>query len=348
MAKARKPKSASTPTSSAKGAVGVDKRALMADALANGADDAAVLDHLIANGISSSAARYEVERLARDPMAAALRKMAVRQAKGEWVMTLADRLTREEDALQLPTIDAIDGDTFYRDYYALGRPVKLTGLISDWPALTRWSLDYFSDIAGDRVVEAQVMRDSAADYELAKDQHRRPMRFSEFVDWLRRTESSNDIYLTAYNTGQNAVALAPLWKDMRHIALLREMATHDGFLWIGPKGTLTPWHHDLTNNLLVQVVGEKRVQMAPPWAWARMRNSQHCFSDWGMHELTAGPGDATRPPVIETVIGPGEALFLPVGWWHAVEALSLSVSVSFTSFQRSNAHHEEYRSYGAM
>lgn len=95
MAKARKPKSASTPTSSAKGAVGVDKRALMADALANGADDAAVLDHLIANGISSSAARYEVERLARDPMAAALRKMAERQAKGEWVMTLADRLTRK-------------------------------------------------------------------------------------------------------------------------------------------------------------------------------------------------------------------------------------------------------------
>jgi ribosomal protein L16 Arg81 hydroxylase len=79
-----------------------------------------------------------------------------------------------------------------------------------------------------------------------------------------------------------------------------------------------------------------------------MRNSQHCFSDWCMHELTAGPGDATRPPVIETVIGPGDALFLPVGWWHAVEALSLSVSVSFTSFQRSNAHHEEYRSYGAM
>ena len=121
------------------------------------------------------------------------------------------------------------------------------------------------------------------------------------------------------------------------------------FPWnTGPRGTLTPWHHDLTNNLLVQVLGEKCVRMSPPWAWAQMRNSTHCFSDWDNEPLPAGPGDATRPPVIECVIGPGEAIFLPVGWWHQVEALSLSASVSFTNFARANAHVEDYRSYGAL
>ena len=79
-----------------------------------------------------------------------------------------------------------------------------------------------------------------------------------------------------------------------------------------------------------------------------MRNSMHCFSDWDNEALPAGPGDAERPPVIECVIGPGEAIFLPVGWWHQVEALSLSASVSFTNFARANAHVEDYASYGVL
>lgn len=135
---------------------------------------------------------------------------------------------------------------------------------------------------------------------------------------------------------------------MAPIALLDGARERDGFFWLGPKGTLTPWHHDLTNNLLVQVIGRKRVRMAPPWAFDRMKNSRHCFSDWGNDALPAGEGDAATPPVLETIIGPGEGIFLPVGWWHQVEALDLSASMSFTSFRRPNAHVEDYRSWGAL
>ena len=53
---------------------------------------------------------------------------------------------------------------------------------------------------------------------------------------------------------------------------------HDGFLWIGPAGTLTPFHHDLTNNLLVQVKGRKRVHMVPNWEEARMKQTGRIFS----------------------------------------------------------------------
>jgi len=325
-----------------------DKRILLAEGLAAGEDDAVLHARLIAAGVSAAAAKYEVDRLAKDPMAAMLRRQAARMAKQGWLLANQERLAREaEGGFALDTLDNPEADAFYHHHYEANRPAKLTGLIDHWPALAHWSLDHFANVAGDAVVEAQVERERDPDYELAKDDHRRLVRFGELIEWLRGDTPSNDIYLTAYNSGTNAAALAPLWDDMAPIALL-DPRPRDGFFWLGPRGTLTPWHHDLTNNLLVQVMGRKRVRMAPPWAFARMRNSRHCFSDWGNETLPAGPGDAAIPPVLETIIGPGEAIFLPVGWWHQVEALDLSASMSFTSFRRPNTHVEDYASWGEL
>lgn len=327
----------------------LDKRALLAEGLACGDGDAALHARLVSAGISAAAAKYEVDRLAKDPMAAMLRKQAARMAKQRWLLANQQRLALEaEGGFTLDTLADVDPDHFYRHHYEANRPAKLTGIIDHWPALARWSLDHFARVAGNATVEAQVERERSPDYELAKDAHRRLVRFAELIDWLRGDRASNDIYLTAYNSGTNAAALAPLWDDMAPIALLDDTRTRDGFFWLGPKGTLTPWHHDLTNNLLVQVMGRKRVRMAPPWAFDRMKNSRHCFSDWANEALPAGPGDADTPPILETIIGPGEAIFLPVGWWHQVEALDLSASMSFTSFRRSNSHVEDYASYGAL
>lgn len=326
-----------------------DKRALIAEGLAAGDDDAALQARLVGAGVSAASAKYEIDRLVKDPMAAMLRGQAARIAKQRWIFANQERLAREaEGGFALDLVETPDADHFYRHYYESNRPAKLTGLIDHWPALTRWSLDHFAALAGDAVVEAQVERERDPDYELAKDDHRRLLRFGEFVDWLRKDEASNDIYLTAYNSGTNAAALGPLWDDLAPIELLDTGRTRDGFFWLGPRGTLTPWHHDLTNNLLVQVLGRKRVRMAPPWAFARMKNSRHCFSDWANEPLPAGAGDADTPPVLETIIGPGESIFLPVGWWHQVEALDLSASMSFTSFRRPNVHVEDYASYGEI
>ncbi|SNS67413.1 cupin-like domain-containing protein [Sphingopyxis indica] len=326
-----------------------DKRVLLAEGLAAGEDDAALRARLVGAGVSAASAKYEVDRIVRDPMAAALRRQGARMAKQGWLLANLDRLAREADGgFALDTLDRPDPAPFYRHYYEANRPARLTGIVDHWPALTRWSLDHFEATCGAATVEAQVERERDGDYELAKDAHRRLVRFAELIDWLRGDAASNDIYLTAYNSGTNAQALGPLWDDLAPVELLETRGNRDGFFWLGPRGTLTPWHHDLTNNLLVQVLGRKRVRMAPPWAFARMRNSRHCFSDWANEPLPAGPGDAGTPPVLETVIGPGEAIFLPVGWWHQVEALDLSASMSFTNFRRPNAHVEDYASYGAL
>ena len=41
-----------------------------------------------------------------------------------------------------------------------------------------------------------------------------------------------------------------------------------------------------------------------------------------------------RPP--SSTINLGEALFIPEGWWHAVMALDVSISLTFTNFMHQN------------
>jgi ribosomal protein L16 Arg81 hydroxylase len=71
-----------------------------------------------------------------------------------------------------------------------------------------------------------------------------------------------------------------------------------------------------------------------PWELPRVRNHLHCFSALRPADLDSANPDI--PPHIECLIGPGEALFLPVGWWHQVEALDVSISMSFTNFPDGN------------
>ena len=48
------------------------------------------------------------------------------------------------------------------------------------------------------------------------------------------------------------------------------------------------------------------------------------------------------------MIGPGEALFLPVGWWHHVDGLDQTIGMSFTRFARDNDFYSSYRTYGPL
>jgi hypothetical protein len=309
-----------------------DKRALIAEALVEGWD---IRAHLIAAGISPASADYEAKRAEKDPVVEAAARLRRQVAKRDWTLQLHGRLHEvREGGLSIPRVDKIEPKRFFEEFYAANRPVVLTGLVDHWPALSKWTLDYLDQTVGDAVVELQGERTSAGDYELAKDRHKRAAILRDVTAAIRSVDASNDFYLTAYNDTGNKVALAKLWEDLGPVSILQGSGGRDGFFWLGPKGTLTPFHHDLTNNLLIQVLGRKYVQMVPSWEVGRMRNATHCFSAREPADWTSG--DPNLPPRLECTIGPGDALFLPIGWWHHVEALDASISVSFTNFAADN------------
>jgi hypothetical protein len=77
-----------------------------------------------------------------------------------------------------------------------------------------------------------------------------------------------------------------------------------------------------------------------------MSNTFHVFSGVDGRVTPPSPHpDRDHPQIIDCVLSPGEILFLPVGCLHFVEALDVSVTVSFTNFVFDNDFSSFYTTY---
>ncbi|KAI0848249.1 Clavaminate synthase-like protein [Daldinia vernicosa] len=121
--------------------------------------------------------------------------------------------------------------------------------------------------------------------------------------------------------------------------------------WFGPPGTITPLHTDPYHNLLTQVVGRKYVRLYSPLNTERMKArgkengvemGNTSLMDVGVvegwDEIPDDEKDGLSEedlasfkeiPFLDCILEPGDALYIPIGWWHYVRGLSVSFSVSF-------------------
>lgn len=225
----------------------------------------------------------------------------------------------------------LTSEAFLDLYYAPGRPVVIEGEMADWPALTRWTPDYLKRTIGDARIEYQAGRAANPDFEIDAYSHKQVMPFDAYID-LIESGSGNDAYITANNSAANRKALKPLERDLRYLD--KYLTRAHGMIWIGPAGTFTPLHFDLSNNLIAQVVGRKRVLMLPPSEAARLHHGRHVFSDVKDLEdearLALYPS-ARKARRFTVELGPGDLLFSPIGWWHQVRALEFSVTLTYVN-----------------
>ncbi|MGH6985963.1 MAG: DUF6065 family protein [Caulobacteraceae bacterium] len=261
-----------------------------------------------------------------------------RRAKYEWLLATMERQRGlSAEAGGVFRVEGVSSEDFLDLYYAPARPVVLAGEIAHWPAPGRWSPEYLAAKVGSRLVEFQGGRTANGDFERDKDAHKRTAPFDRFIEAIIK-EPGNDAYITAYNSAANQAALAPLDEDIGPLEkfLDHKAGGHGGMLWIGPAGTVTSLHHDLTNNLLVQITGRKRVILASAAETPKLYNDRHVFSE--IKDVTDPNLDLSAYPALEQVrfhditLEAGEALFIPIGWWHQVTSLEFSVTATFTNF----------------
>ena len=262
-----------------------------------------------------------------------------------WLLERYERLARLDPNFgEIQRIDPPPFQEFLERYIAVNRPVIIAGCMEDWKPYTEWSFDYFRRHHQDSIVGIQDGRDSDPFYEQNQKFHRTEVRFGDFLDRLERTDSSNDFYMTAGNMGSHRAALSQLFDDAENINIRNEYFEFpaEGSLWIGPKGTVTPLHFDMINNFFCQIRGSKRVRLVPSWSMPWVYNDYHVYSD-----VDAASPDFDQHPLFSNVtmydfvVYPGEVLFIPMGWWHHLESLEPTVSLT-----RKRLNHAGSNTYG--
>lgn len=300
-------------------------RRWVADNLVRGADRDTLVRELVGEGLAHVTARVLVENIATEACGAVAQHWYRRAQALEAIVTLrhAHRGRAPIERTPLPSVAA-----FKRDYWSPGVPVVITDLVPRWPAYQRWSLADLAARFGEVELEACVGRANVARPDADWKPLTQRMSIAALVAAIE-AGAGNDVYVIAKNDALCAPGLQ---------GLLDEIGLPPAFfgatknpkrmaLWLGGAHTHTPLHHDTDNSIFCQVLGRKRFLLAPPESLALLERSDGLYCRWDPTPEQAAARDAPED-LQELVLHAGEALFIPAGWWHQVDALDASISVS--------------------
>ncbi|HZS29171.1 MAG TPA: cupin-like domain-containing protein [Candidatus Angelobacter sp.] len=295
-----------------------------------------ILEVMRQSGFSDEYAEARLRESIQNSVVKAARDAVAVQRKAADILNALSKLEHKSPfSKQVDVVWNLPAADFYREYFFKNRPVLLQGVISKWKAVGLWTPEHFASRFGDCQVEVTTGRESDPRHEYNLDQHRRQMPMRDYVRLVVDGGETNDYYLVA----QNYLLARPEFHELYdHITdvdgylVASEMQGHVR-VWFGPKGTITRLHHDAAPVLMAQIYGRKQVKLISPVHLSSVSSDGDWLSSLDLDHL-----DYFRFPkmqnvdVLEVTLAPGELLFVPLGWWHWVKALDVSISVSLDNF----------------
>jgi ribosomal protein L16 Arg81 hydroxylase len=230
---------------------------------------------------------------------------------------------------------------FRREYLHPNRPVVITDALAAWPAIKRWSPQFFKDRFGDR----QVTVDG------------RTLPLGELIDWVMRSSKEDPApYLRneplrelfpelVEDIHPIPEYLSPNWLGRRFshpdVAPINRGAEIE--IFIGGEGQSFPvLHYDglYAHAFLMQIHGRKQYFVYPPDQTPFMYPLENDPNRSRVNNVETP--DLEKFPLfakaraITFTLNPGELLFVPGGWWHTVRMLSASITLSVNGANSSN------------
>lgn len=244
----------------------------------------------------------------------------------------------------------IDRQRFEREIVASGEPAVLRGLVADWPIVGAAAsgdaalADFLRTAANDEPFEAWFGApeiggrfDYNADYS-GFNHDRRLATVAQLLDLLLRqlgVDRPYSMYAGGIPVRRHLPGLLPAIPmpllDMDRATLIS--------LWLGNR-TRTAAHWDLPQNLACVVAGRRKFTLFPT---AQLPNLYVGPLDFTLAGQPISLVDIDRPDLdrhprfaaaLEAAqsaeLGPGDALYLPSLWWHAVASLDeLGAMINF-------------------
>jgi hypothetical protein len=220
---------------------------------------------------------------------------------------------------QIPVVDGstITRDSFQKQFYAPQKPVVLRGLWKQYPAYTKWTMDFFRQTMGD--IEVGLFGNRKEDLSKTLQEPNVTMRFDEYLNLIEREPTDLRLFLF------------PVFKHRPE--LLKDFGYPDiasryikmPFLFFGPAKSVVRMHQDIdmSNVFLTQFHGRKRVVLFHPDQsdlLYRLPYNVHTIVDIDHPDYDAFPG-LQYAKGMSTVLEHGDTLFMPSGYWHHIEYL---------------------------
>lgn len=240
--------------------------------------------------------------------------------------------------INLKPIDIVDDITqedFIEKYLKPRKPVVIRNMARKWPAYQKWTMDYMKKVVGD--VEVPLYDSSKADPSAPINASAAKMKFSDYIDLIRREPTDLRIFLF------DPIKFAPkLLKD--YIAPKELMG---GFLdkypnmFFGGKGSVTFLHFDIdmAHIFHTHFNGRKHILLFD-YKW-KERLYQIPYATYALEDYDIENPDFTKFPALDGVEGiecfleHGDTLFMPTGWWHWMKYLDGSFSISLRAWDKS-------------
>ncbi len=226
----------------------------------------------------------------------------------------------------------LSAQDFQRLHFSLAKPVVITGAADHWPA-RQWTIPNLVDRVGANEVWVRGDTD--------RDEYRQGNRYiirkdtlagycSDLVKGNARARSS---YLAVNSLQQAFPQLLPDVPMPEYLTANGKL--HLGpYLWMALEGHYEFCHFDPDDNFLVIIQGRKRVRLFGYDLENMYPNELGSLGKTVQSQVDCDKPDLARHPKFasarcqETVLCPGEMLFIPAFMWHQVTALDTGISLN--------------------
>lgn len=234
---------------------------------------------------------------------------------------------------QIDRVKTITKEDFLKNYFKPQKPVVIERFIEDWPAFTKWDLDYMATIAGDKMVPLYDNR--PVSHKDGFNQPHAKMKMRDYVELLKTEPTKYRIFLW------NILKEVPqLQKDFDFPDFGLKLMKGLPMLFFGGKDSYTFMHYDidLANIFHFHFHGKKEVILFD------QKQNEYLYKI--PHSLIVREDiDFTNPdyekwPALKKAKGysanleHGNVLYMPEGYWHYMRYLTPGFSMSLRAIPR--------------
>lgn len=259
--------------------------------------------------------------------------------------------------IALPTLVSPSPDQF-NEYLNSNQPVLIKNSL-EWALVKNFSLDKIASLFGTRQYITIVSKhgfwadeatydDPDAKYNHANSQQEERklsmLTAKEFIDRATNPDNFSNLhfdkeimYLISSVPNNLKEVLQP------RLSFLDNIKTIPTF-WMSTQGSITQTHMDTREGFLIQVMGNKKVilfdsalELYLPHLENVQENKDYIDAEEGQVKATSlmtNPELATEQQFpglsklegYESILNPGDILYIPFGWWHYVRTLNFSIS----------------------